>query len=94
MKPRHSCEGWLLYIKLDTAFSGLLLGYWKGQSAELPLVYFKDLVLPCLRESVLQGRDGLQRHSSGLHPENLMQILKVTPRMDVALGGTQVKMAW
>lgn len=75
MKPRHSCEGWLLYVKLDTSSSGLLLGYWKGRGTELLLVYFEDLVLPSP-----QGRDGLQRHSPGLHPENLMQILKVTPQ--------------
>lgn len=50
MKPTLSCEGWLLYVKLDTAFSGLLLGYWKGQGAELLLVYFKDLVPPSLHE--------------------------------------------
>lgn len=79
MKPRDSCERWLLYVKFDTAFSGLLLSYWKRRGAELQLVYFKDLVLPSLSESVIQGRDGLQRHSPGLDPENLMQILKVTP---------------
>lgn len=50
MKPRLSCEGWLLFVKLDTAFSSLLLSYCKGQGAGLPLVYFKDLVRPSLRE--------------------------------------------
>lgn len=47
----------------------------RGGVPELPLAHFQDLVLPSL-----QGRDGLQRHSPGLRPENLMQILKVTPQ--------------